>query len=51
MRKIFGGSRSLNGVKAMEVNTTVIDTLLHQSQGKGFFEVILPKLKELRGEE
>lgn len=51
MRKIFGGSRSLNGAKAMEVNTTVIDTLLHQQPDKGFFEVILPKLKELRGEE
>lgn len=50
MRKIFGGSRSLDGAKAMEVNTSVIDTLLHQQPDKGFFEVILPKLKELRGE-
>lgn len=50
MRKIFGGSRSLDGAKAMEVNTTVIGTLLHQHPEKGFFEVILPKLKELRGE-
>jgi len=51
MRKIFGGSRSLDGAKAMEVNTAVIDTLLHKNPGKGFFEVILPELKELRGEE
>ena len=50
MRKIFGGSRSLDGAKAMEVNTSVIDTLLHQQADKGFFEVMLPKLKELRRE-
>ena len=51
MRKIFGGSRSLDGAKAMEVNTSVIDTFLHQNPDKGFFEVILPKLKKLHGEE
>ena len=50
MRKIFGGSRSLEGAKAMEVNTTVIDTLLHQEPGKGFFEVILPRIRELNRE-
>ncbi|MBI3442933.1 MAG: IS66 family transposase [Candidatus Sungbacteria bacterium] len=50
MRKIFGGSRSLDGAKAMEVNTSVIDTFLHRQPDKGFFEVMLPKLKELRGE-
>lgn len=50
MRKIFGGSRSLDGAKAMEVNTSVIDTILHRQPDKGFFEVLLPKLKELRGE-
>jgi transposase len=49
MRKIFGGSRSLKGAKAMEVNTSVIDTLLKQNPGQGFFEVVLPHLKELRG--
>jgi transposase len=49
MRKIFGGSRSLKGAKAMEVNTSVIDTLLKQNPNQGFFEVILPRLKELRG--
>ena len=40
----------MDGAKAMEVNTSVIDTFLHQNQGKSFFEVLLPKLKELRGE-
>lgn len=50
MRKIFGGSRSLDGAKAMEVNTTVIDTLLQQNPGKSFFEVVLPRLRDLRGE-
>lgn len=49
MRKIFGGSRTLAGAKAMEVNTSVIDTLIQQHPGQGFFEVILPHLKKLRG--
>lgn len=51
MRKIFGGSRSINHAKVMEVNTSVLDTLAQQHPDKGFFEVLLPKLKELRGEE
>lgn len=45
MRKIFGCSRSVKTAKIMEVNTSVIDTLLKQNPDKRFFEVILPKLK------
>jgi alpha-amylase/alpha-mannosidase (GH57 family) len=45
MRKIFGCSRSLKTAKIMEVNTSVIDTLLKQNPDKRFFEVILPKLR------
>jgi transposase len=45
MRKIFGCSRSLDSAKIMEVNTSVIDTLIKQNPDKGFFEVILPKLR------
>lgn len=44
MRKIFGGSRSLDGAKAHEVNTTIIDTKLKENPN--FFEVILPLIKE-----
>jgi transposase len=50
MRKIFGGSRSLAGVKAHEVNTSVIATLLKQNPDKSFFEVVLPLLKKRRSE-
>lgn len=45
MRKIFGCSRSVETAKIMEVNTSVIDTLLKQNPDKRFFEVVLPKLK------
>lgn len=48
MRKIFGGSRSLAGVKAHEVNTSVIETLLRQNPDQSFFEVMLPLLKKRR---
>lgn len=44
MRKIFGGSRSLEGAKTHEVNTSVIETKLKQNPN--FFEVILPLLKD-----
>lgn len=46
MRKIFGCSRSVASAKVMEVNTSVIDTLLRQNPDCGFFDVILPKLKK-----
>lgn len=48
MRKIFGGSRSLNGVQAHAVNTSVIETKLKENPN--FFEVILPLLKKRREE-
>ena len=48
MRKIFGGSRSLEGAKTHEVNTSVIDTKLKQNPN--FFEVMLPLLGERMGE-
>ncbi len=44
MRKIFGCSRSINSAKVMEVNTSVIDTMLQQHPDCNFFDVILPKL-------
>lgn len=44
MRKIFGGSRSLDGAKTHEVNTTIIDTKLKENLN--FFDVILPLIKE-----
>jgi len=50
MRKIFGGSRSLEGAKVMEVNTSVLDTLQVQHPDRTFFQTVLPRLKELRGE-
>lgn len=50
MRKIFGGSRSLAGAKAHEVNTSVIETLRKQNPDKSFFEVILPVLQKRRSE-
>lgn len=45
MRKIFGCSRSVPSAKVMEVNTSVIDTLLKRNPNKNFFEIVLPKLK------
>jgi len=50
MRKIFGGSRSLDGAKAHEVNTSVIETMRKQNPDKNFFEIMLPLL-EKRAEE
>ena len=44
MRKIFGGSRSLQGAKTHEVNTSVIETKLKQNPH--FFDVIVPLLAE-----
>lgn len=50
MRKIFGGSRSLSGVKAHQVNTSVIDTMRKQNPEGAFFEVIIPLLNKRRSE-
>lgn len=48
MRKISGGSRSQAGAKALEVNTSVIDSLSQANPGQGFFDTVLPRLVELR---
>ena len=50
MRKIFGGSRSLAGVKAHEVNSSVIETLRRQHPHTSFFDLILPLLEKRRSE-
>ena len=46
MRKIFGGSRSLDGAKAHAVNTSVIETMRKQNPDKNFFEIMLPLLEK-----
>jgi hypothetical protein len=48
MRKIFGGSRSVDGAKAHEVNTSVIETQLRQNPGQSFFRVMLPLINQRR---
>lgn len=48
MRKIFGGSRSLAGAQAHEVNTSVIETLRRQNPDASFFSLILPLLEKRR---
>lgn len=50
MRKIFGGSRSLAGAKAHEVNSSVIETMRKQNPDTNFFDVILPLLEKRRSE-
>lgn len=51
MRKIFGGSRSLNGARAHAVNTSVIATMQKQNPHLNFFDVILPLLKKRTKEQ
>lgn len=46
MRKIFGGSRSVNGAKVHEVNSSVIDTKLKLNPNPNFFDVFVPLLRE-----
>jgi len=50
IRKIFGGSGSLAGAKAHEVNSSVIETLLKRNPNTLFFEVVLPVLQKARSE-
>ena len=50
MRKIFGGSRSLAGVKAHEVNSSVLETLRKQNPDTNFFDVVIPLLEKRRSE-
>jgi hypothetical protein len=47
LRKIFGGSRSADGAKTHAVNASVIATKLAQNKGRGFFDVMLPVLREV----
>jgi transposase len=44
MRKIFGGSRSVNGAKVHEVNSTVIESKLKANPN--FFDVFVPLIRE-----
>jgi len=48
MRKIFGGSRSLAGVQAHQVNSSVLETLRQRNPNANFFDVILPLLEKRR---
>ena len=53
MRKIFGGSRSLDGASAHAINTSVIETMRKRNPDQNFFDVMLPllekRLKEQHG--
>ena len=46
MRKIFGGSRSLAGATAHQVNSSVIETMRKQNPDANFFDVMLPLLEK-----
>lgn len=46
MRKIFGGSRSLDGARAHAVNTSVIETMRKQNPNSNFFGIMLPLLEK-----
>lgn len=46
MRKIFGGSRSLDGTKTHAVNSSVIATMHKQNPDSPFFDVMLPLLEK-----
>jgi transposase len=50
MRKIFGGTRSLAGTMAHQVNSSVIETLRKQNPDSNFFDVMLPLLEKRRSE-
>lgn len=46
MRKIFGGSRSIDGVTAHAVNSSVIETMRKQNPNNSFFDFMLPLLEK-----
>ena len=50
MRKIFGGSRSLAGARAHQVNTSVLETLRKQNPNTNFFDAVLPLLEKRHSE-
>jgi transposase len=44
MRKIFGGSRSIDGARVHAVNSSVVETMRKQNPNSSFFDVMLPLL-------
>jgi len=46
MRKIFGGSRSLAGARAHEVNSSVLTTLKNQNPDQNFVQVLAKLIKK-----
>lgn len=50
MRKIFGGSRSLAGAQAHEVNTSVLTTLRNQNPNKNFMQALTELIDKRRSE-
>lgn len=48
MRKIFGGTRSLAGTRAHQVNSSVIETMRKQNPTVNFFDLMLPLLEKRR---
>lgn len=51
MRKIFGGSRSIDGATAHAVNSSVIETMRKQNPDVSFFDFMLPLLEKRVREE
>lgn len=50
MRKIFGGSRSLAGAKAHEVNSSVLTTLKNQNPDKNFLQALYELIEKRHSE-
>src|SRR3989338_11653598 len=50
MRKIFGGTRSLAGTKAHQVNSSVLETIRKQNPDTDFFDVVIPLIEKRRSE-
>lgn len=48
MRKIFGGSRSVDGARAHQINSSLIETMRKQNPEANFFDVMLPLLEKRR---
>lgn len=46
MRKIFGGSRSIDGAQTHAINTSVIETLKQRHPNVPFFETIVPLIEQ-----
>lgn len=50
MRKIFGGSRSVDGATTHAVNSSVIETMRKRHPDVNFFDIMLPLLEKRRSE-